>query len=78
MKVNSRLKILVAEKELAERRRLGILKIAEESGATRSTIQGLLNNEIQRVPLEELAKLCAWGQWQVGDILRADEVAEQG
>ncbi len=71
--VNSRLKIVVAEKELRERRQIGIRTIAEESGASRSTVQRLLNNTIKRVPLDDLGLLCSYLDCDVADILRADE-----
>ncbi len=77
MKVNSRLKVLIAEKELRDNQRYSLRSIARASGAALPTVVRLMNNSIKQVPLEELAKLCAWGHWQVGEILRADEVAEQ-
>jgi len=67
--VNSHLRILVAEKELRERRKLGIRVITSESGASRSAVERLLNNTIKMVPLDDLAFLCAWGAWTPGDIL---------
>lgn len=75
--MNSRLKVLIAEKELRDNQRYSLRTIARDSGAALPTVVRLMNNSIKNVPLEELAKLCAWGKWQVGDILRADEVAEQ-
>jgi putative transcriptional regulator len=71
--VNSRLRILIAEKELRERRTLGIRTITEESGASRSTVERLLNNTIRRVPLDDLGKLCAYLNCEVGDVLRLED-----
>lgn len=67
--MNSRLKILKAERELATGRRLGIRTIAAESGANVSTVQRLMLNTIRRVPLEDLAALCKYFGVGVGDIL---------
>jgi len=68
--VNSRLSILISERFIRQGgRRLGIRKIAEESGAHVSTVQRLMNNSIRRVPLDDLAKLCRYFDCQVGDIL---------
>ncbi len=75
--MNSRLKIVVAERELRERRQLGIRTIATESGASISTVQRLLNNTIRRVPLDDLGALCTYFNCEVGDILRADDNATQ-
>ncbi len=67
--VASKLKLLVAKRELRERRRLSIRIIVEESGASRSTVERLLNNTIKRVPLDELGALCRYFNCNVGDIL---------
>lgn len=69
MKVNSRLSVLVAERRVQNGRAPGIRTIAAESGASVSTVQGLLNNKMKRVPLEDLAMLCKYFNCQVGDIL---------
>jgi putative transcriptional regulator len=70
--VNSHLRILVAEKELRERRRLPLRVIVAESGASRSAVQRLLNNTIRNVPLDDLAALCEWLPAEPGDILRLE------
>ena len=75
--MNSRLKVVVAERELQERRQLGIRTIASESGASISTVQRLLNNTIRRVPLDDLAALCGYFQCDISDILRLDDTAAQ-
>ncbi len=75
--VNSRLKLLVAEREMRERRKLGIRTITDESGASRSTVERLLNNTIKRVPLDDLGALCAYFQCDVSDILRYEDVPSQ-
>jgi DNA-binding Xre family transcriptional regulator len=69
MKVNSKLRIIVARKELADGRSLGIRTIAAEADTSVSTVQGLLNNKMKRVPLDDLAKLCKYFGVGVGDIL---------
>lgn len=71
--MNSRLRILIAEKELRERRTLGIRIITDESGASRSTVERLLNNTMRRVPLDDLAKICHYLNCEVGDILRYED-----
>ncbi len=71
--MHSRLKILVAEKELREKRSLGIRTIASEAGASVPTVQRLLNNTMRRVPLEDLGALCRYFSCNVGDILNMEE-----
>ena len=75
--VNSRFKVLLAEKELRERRTISLRKVVAETGVANSTVLRLANNTIKRVPLDELATLCTYLDCEVGDLLRLeDEPAE--
>jgi DNA-binding Xre family transcriptional regulator len=77
--VESNLRVLVAEKEQRERRKIGIRVIADESGASRSTVERLLDNSIRRVPLDDLGAICRWLPAAPGDVLRMverEQVAE--
>lgn len=74
--VNSHFRVLVAQKELRESRRIGIRTIVEETGATRSAVQRLLNNTIREVPLDALAALCEWVPCEPGDILRLEPLPD--
>lgn len=76
--VNSHLKVLVAQKELREKRKLGIRVITAESGASRSAVQRLLNNSIKLVPLDDLGRLCVWLPCEVGELLRLEEEYQEG
>lgn len=76
--MNSYLRILVAEKELRERRRLPIRVIVKESGASLSAVQRLMNNTIRSVPLDDLAALCTWLPAEPGDILRLEPAPSGG
>lgn len=71
--VNSHLKSIVAQIEAREHRRIGIMTIVKNSGASRSTVQRLLNNTIKNVPLEELAKICTYLNCSPGDVLRLED-----
>jgi putative transcriptional regulator len=66
----------VAEREIRERRTIGIRTIASESGASRSTVERLLNNTMKRVPLDDLASLMTYFDCGVADILQAEEIPE--
>jgi DNA-binding Xre family transcriptional regulator len=74
--VNSHFRVLVAQKELREKRRIGIRVIAEETGAARSAVERLLNNTIKEVPLEALARICEWVPCEPGDILRLEPLPD--
>ena len=75
--VNSKLKLIVAERELRDRRRLGIRTIASESGASVSTVQRLINNTIKNVPLDDLGRLCGYFGVSVADILIYEETTHK-
>ena len=77
--MNSHFRVLVAQKELRESRRIGIRVIVEESSASRSAVERLLNNTIRNVPLDDLARLCTWVPCEVGDVLKLEPLpAEEG
>lgn len=74
--VHSRLKVLVADKELKERRTIGVRVAARESGASISTVTRLMNDTIKRVPLDDLGRLCRWLDCEVGEVLQMRDYAE--
>ena len=74
--MNSHLRVLVAQKELREKRNLSIRTIVRESGASRSAVQMLLTNTMKNVPLDDLAMLCSWLPAEAGDILRFEEIPD--
>ena len=75
--MNSHFRVLVAQKELREKRRIGIRVIVEECGASRSAVERLLNNTIKQVPLDDLAALCEWIPCEVGELLRLEPLPEE-
>ncbi len=76
MHVKSYLRVLVAQKEVKEDRKIGIRVITAETGASRSAVERLLNNTIKNVPLDDLARICVWLPCAVGDLLVLEKVAE--
>jgi DNA-binding Xre family transcriptional regulator len=74
--VVSRLKTLIAEKEICERRTVSIRSIVAESGASISTVQRMLNNTIKRPPLDDLAALCNYLNCDVDDWLIMEDAPE--
>lgn len=75
--MNSHLSILVAQKALRERRRIGIRVIVSEAKASRSAVERLLNNTIKQVPLDDLAAICEWLNCEPGDILKLEPLPEE-
>ena len=73
-KVQSRLRVLVAEKEIREGRTVSLREVVREAGVPISTVMGLANNTMRRVPLDELATLCEYFKCDIGDLLRLEEV----
>lgn len=75
--MNSHFRILVAQKELREKRRIGIRVIVREAQASRTSVQKLLNNTIKQVPLDDLAAICLWVPCEPGDILKLEPLPDE-
>jgi len=73
--VHSKLRLLIAAKEMKERRRLSLRTIEQESGTNLTTVQRLMNDTIKRISLDELSALCRYLECDVGDILSMQEDA---
>lgn len=65
----SLLPVLIAARGANEGRRYTIKMIVAASGASRSAVEKLLNNTMQRIPAHDVALLCRWLGVGVGDIL---------
>ena len=65
----SQLKIRIAEKEVREQRKITLEQVRADTHVARSMLLGMANNTIKRVPLDDLAKLCAYFKCDVGDLL---------
>jgi len=55
-----KIKELIGEKEFAERRRVTVQSIAEDTGITRNTLSKMLNQHGASVRTENLDRLCAY------------------
>ena len=71
--VRNRLKQLAMERGTADLRYYGVRQIARESGASRTVIDRLMRNELRRLPMEDLARLCVWLDCEPGDLLKLEE-----
>ena len=71
--VRNRLKQLAMERGAADLRYYGVRQIARESGASRTVVDRLMRNELRRLPMEDLARLCVWLGCEPGDLLQLEE-----
>lgn len=76
--MRSQLRILLAQKSDREGRTISLRELQRETKVPISTVMGMANNTIKRVPLEELNDLCEYFDCDVGDILKRSEVVNLG
>lgn len=69
MTIYNRLRVLIAEKELRERRKLTYRVIADETKIPISTLTDYMTQKITRFDAPTLEKLCSYFGVQPGDIL---------
>ncbi len=69
MTIYNRVKILIAEKEFREKRKLTYRVIASETGLTVSTLTAYLTQKATRFDGPTLETLCKYFDCQPGDIL---------
>lgn len=75
-KVRSRLKELVAKKEMMSGQRIRQADIAERTGLNPNTISRWMSPEpFERFETKALLKLCDWLECEVGDLLYIDRSA---
>ncbi len=58
--VVSRFRVLLAEKELRERRTISLRDVARDTGISIYTVSGFANNTLREVPLDAVSKLCRY------------------
>lgn len=68
-KINNRLKILLAEKENREGRKITYETVQNETGISPSTLVGFANNRVTRFDEVTLVKLCEYFNCDIGDLL---------
>ncbi len=68
-KIRSRLKVLIAEKEVAEHRKISYEDIQKATGISTSALSSLANSDTTRFFENTLTKLCEYFNCQVGDLL---------
>lgn len=73
--MRSQLRVLLAQKEQREGRSISLREVVRTTEVPISTVMGMANNTLKRVPLDELNILCEYLGCEVGDILKREEVA---
>jgi DNA-binding Xre family transcriptional regulator len=69
MGVVSRFKVLLAEKELEERRSITLRDVAKETGISIYTISGFANNTLKEYPADALKALCDYFGVSTGELI---------
>lgn len=69
MTIQNRLKILIAEKELREARKLSYRVISHETGLSTSTITAYAKQSVNRFDAPTIEALCIFFDCRPGDIL---------
>ncbi len=67
--IQSRLKVLLADKSLREGRRLPYRTVAKETGVSASTLSRMAEGKMTRFNAETLSALCRYLECDVGDLL---------
>ena len=77
MAIQNRLKILLAEKELRENRKLTYRTVAKETGLAIDTLTAYMTQRVNRFDKSTLETFCQYLACDVGDLLKysADEPA---
>lgn len=72
MKLTSKFKVLLAQKEVRERRSFTLSDVAKETGISIYTITGFANNTLKEYPGDAIMKLCAFLGCTTGELLEYD------
>lgn len=68
-KVSNRLKVLIAEKEIREHRKITYRQIAQETGIATSTLVAYAQRTVNRYDSQTLEALCEYFNCEISDIL---------
>ncbi|MCS7001040.1 MAG: helix-turn-helix transcriptional regulator [Candidatus Kapabacteria bacterium] len=74
--IRSRLRLLIAQKSMQDRRSYSVRAVIRASGASRATVEGLYRETLKRLPLADLEKLCRWFSCTPNDLLWVSDSAE--
>lgn len=72
-KLRSRLRILMVEKSLREKRRITLATVAAETNLSRPTIIKLSRDEVKQIKGDVIATVCTYFNCSVGDLLYVED-----
>ena len=72
--IRSHMRILLAAKSQHEGRTISLREVQRDTEVPISTIMGMANNTIKRVPLAELNALCDYFDCDIGDLLKREAI----
>jgi putative transcriptional regulator len=72
--IRSHMRMLLAAKSQREGRTISLRELQRDTEVPISTVMGMANNTIKRVPLEELNALCEYFDCDIGDLLKREEL----
>ncbi len=68
MRIISRFRILLAEKETREHRRISLQKVSEDTGISIYTIKKLNSDDLKEFPMEAMNALCQYFECTPGEL----------
>ena len=74
--VNNRFAVLLAEKQVKERRNIPLQEVAEATGISRQALYKWENNSINRFEMRVVNSLCRYFGVQIGDLFEYIEDIE--
>jgi putative transcriptional regulator len=76
VKIISRFRILLAEKETREHRRISLQKVSEETGISVYTIKKLNTDDLREFPMEAMTALCRYFGCTPGQLFTQENGSE--
>lgn len=72
-KLRSRMRVLMAEKSVRERRKITLATVVDETQLSRPTIVKLAQDEVAQIKGETVAIVCQYFGCNVGDLLYVED-----
>jgi putative transcriptional regulator len=70
MTVNNRFAVLLAEKQIKERRNISLQEVAKKTGVSRKTLYAWENNRVNRFDVPVIDALCTYFDIEAGELIQ--------